>query len=164
MGKLIIFLGLLISASNSFGQLSAEQQQAKFQEEIEIEKRQADIIVYSVEAFISIGLVVCGYLFFRIRKREAENPKVEKTKEKGSIFGMLAYGLLFAVIGLVLGYFFFGQIPLVGRYVNIEVLLGDSSGNALIDMVGSAILEPIRQKILICGAVGFISGLLIGKR
>lgn len=157
MKKGIIALGLLISVSNLFGQTFAEAESQR--------QRETDIIVYSIEAFITVGFIVCGYLFYRVRKQEAENPKVIETpKAKGGIFSMLAYGVLFGVIGLVVGYFLFGQIPLVGRYVNIEVLLGDTSGNALIDMVGTAILEPIRQKILICGAVGFLSGLIIGKR
>lgn len=67
--------------------------------------------------------------------------------------------IVFAVIGLVIGYLIFGRIG--GEYVSLNAIFGANS-NAL-ESFGRKLsgLTQIKQNILISGAVGAILGLVI---
>ena len=64
----------------------------------------------------------------------------------------------FAVLGLVIGYFFFGKWG--GDYVSVKTLFsfgGNRFENTFRSMSG---LEEMRNKILTCGAIGAMVGLM----
>lgn len=66
---------------------------------------------------------------------------------------------VFAILGLVVGYGLFGK--LAGEYVSIKTLLsfgGNAFQSAFRSISG---VEEMRNKILICGAVGAVVGLLV---
>ncbi|MBI5007200.1 MAG: hypothetical protein HZB95_08725 [Nitrosomonadales bacterium] len=65
----------------------------------------------------------------------------------------------FAVLGLIVGYFFFGKWG--GEYVSLKTLFsfgGNSIQSAFRSISG---MEEMRNKILICGAIGALVGLII---
>ncbi|RMG48252.1 MAG: hypothetical protein D6723_15375 [Acidobacteria bacterium] len=68
--------------------------------------------------------------------------------------------ILFAVIGLGVGYLIFGQVH--GHYIDIESLFSTPSG--FVENIAYAALGvgKIRQHILISGVVGAIVGLFLG--
>lgn len=70
--------------------------------------------------------------------------------------------LVFAAIGLVIGYAVFGKVA--GDYVSLKRVFsfgGNAVQNAFRSISG---IEDIRNKILICGAVGALVGLLFPSR
>jgi hypothetical protein len=71
--------------------------------------------------------------------------------------------VVFAVVGLIAGYFLFGKV--LGRYVSVSLLLtGQKSGlEGIANAVRGAVLgiEEIRRNVLISGAVGAFLGLLV---
>ena len=71
----------------------------------------------------------------------------------------LSYLIIFAIIGLIVGYLFFGKIA--GEYVNLTNIFS-SSENAL-ESFGRSIsgLKEMKQNILISGGVGAILGVVI---
>jgi predicted membrane-bound spermidine synthase len=65
----------------------------------------------------------------------------------------------FAVLGLLVGYVFFGKWA--GDYVSVKTLFsfgGNSIQSAFRSISG---IEEMRNKILICGVIGALVGLLI---
>ncbi len=65
----------------------------------------------------------------------------------------------FAVFGLIVGYVFFGKWA--GDYVSLKTLFsfgGNSVQSAFRSISG---IEEMRNKILICGVIGALVGLLI---
>lgn len=72
----------------------------------------------------------------------------------------LIFILIFAVIGLVAGYFIFGQNAL-GNYVGVDKLFKFSGGE--LGKFGRNLsgIAEIRKNILISGGVGAIVGLII---
>ncbi|MCF8232402.1 MAG: hypothetical protein K9J27_09445 [Bacteroidales bacterium] len=71
----------------------------------------------------------------------------------------ISYILIFAIIGLVLGYLIFGRIQ--GEYLALDTIF--SSSENILESVGRNIagLESIKQNILISGGVGALLGLII---
>jgi uncharacterized membrane protein YciS (DUF1049 family) len=67
--------------------------------------------------------------------------------------------ILFAIIGLVLGYLIFGRIS--GEYVDIELIF--QSSESTIKSFGRKLtgITSMKQNILISGGVGAIVGLVI---
>ena len=64
----------------------------------------------------------------------------------------------FAVIGLIVGYGLFGKVA--GEYVSLKTVFS-FGGNALQSAFRSISgIEEIRNKILICGAIGALLGLV----
>ena len=65
---------------------------------------------------------------------------------------------VFAALGLVVGYVFFGKIA--GDYVSVNTLL--SSGGNVFQKAFRSIsgIEEMRNKILLCGGIGAMVGLL----
>jgi len=79
---------------------------------------------------------------------------------------MNAYKILsvtaFAAVGLIAGYIFFGKWG--GDYVSLKTLFsfgGNRFENAFRSISG---IEDMRNKILICGAVGAIVGLMVPSK
>jgi hypothetical protein len=71
-----------------------------------------------------------------------------------NIFGIA----FFAALGLIAGYAFFGKLG--GEYVSLKTLFsfgGNAIQNAFRSISG---LDEMRDKILICGAVGALFGLI----
>lgn len=67
--------------------------------------------------------------------------------------------LVFAVLGLVIGYWFFGKF--VGGHVSLSTLF-NFDGNALQSAFQSISgIEAMRNKILLCGVAGAVAGLLV---
>ena len=65
---------------------------------------------------------------------------------------------VFAVLGLIAGYIFFGKWA--GEYVSLKTLFsfgGNAFQNAFRSVSG---IEEMRNKILICGAIGAMVGVL----
>ncbi|MBU1214957.1 MAG: hypothetical protein KKF58_01690 [Gammaproteobacteria bacterium] len=74
----------------------------------------------------------------------------------------VAFLLVFAVIGLAVGYGIFGKIA--GHYVSVNSLLS-FGGNALQNAWGAVSgLTEMRNKILLCGAGGAVVGFLLASR
>lgn len=71
----------------------------------------------------------------------------------------IVYILIFAIIGLVVGYLIFGRIQ--GEYLALGTIF--SSSENVLESVGRNIagLESIKQNILISGGVGALLGLII---
>lgn len=71
----------------------------------------------------------------------------------------ITYLILFAIIGLIAGYFLFGKIG--NEYVSLKSIFGLSSNS--LESFGRKIsgLSKIKQNILISGGVGAIAGLII---
>jgi len=71
--------------------------------------------------------------------------------------------IVFAAVGLAIGYLAFGKA--LGGYVSVSLLLGAQKTGleGLANAVQGAVVgvEEIRRNILICGAVGAVVGLLI---
>lgn len=69
--------------------------------------------------------------------------------------------LILGILGLAIGYFFFGKIG--DDYVSIKTIFGSSSkvGSFLKDLTGVA---KMKQNILISGGIGALLGLIIGLR
>jgi uncharacterized membrane protein YciS (DUF1049 family) len=67
--------------------------------------------------------------------------------------------ILFAIIGLVLGYLIFGRIS--GEYVDIELIF--QSSESTIKSFGRKLtgITSMKQNILISGGVGAVVGLVI---
>lgn len=67
--------------------------------------------------------------------------------------------LVFAIIGLVVGYFIFGRIQ--GEYIALDTIF--SSSENIVESLGRDIagLESIKQNIMISGGVGALLGLII---
>lgn len=66
--------------------------------------------------------------------------------------------LVFAVIGLAIGYAVYGKVA--GEYVSLKTVFsfgGNALQNAFRSISG---IEDMRNKILICGAIGALVGLL----
>lgn len=86
-----------------------------------------------------------------------ETSKMEK--KEPSLF---IYGLIFSLVGLVIGYLIYGKVPWLGEYIRPEVFFGiNGNDDDFESMVRNAIIEPIRQKILISAIIGGIVGLVI---
>lgn len=73
---------------------------------------------------------------------------------------IVTFALVLGALGLVVGYFIFGEIA--GQYVAVDTLLG--LGDDLISRIGEAVVEisDVRRNILISGAVGVGIGILAG--
>lgn len=71
----------------------------------------------------------------------------------------ISYLIIFAIIGLIVGYLFFGKIA--GEYVELTTIF-NSSENAL-ESFGRSIsgIKEMKQNILISGGVGAILGVVI---
>lgn len=67
--------------------------------------------------------------------------------------------ILFAIIGLVLGYLIFGRIS--GEYVDISTIFKSSSG--ALESFGRKVagISKMRQNILISGGVGAVVGYIV---
>jgi len=67
--------------------------------------------------------------------------------------------IIFGILGLVVGYLFFGKIA--GEYISLQTIF-QSSGGAL-ETFGRKLsgLEDMRQNILISGGVGAVVGVII---
>lgn len=67
--------------------------------------------------------------------------------------------IIFAIIGLILGYLIFGRIA--GEYVSLDTIFQDS--NNVIEKLGRNIsgLKEMKQNILITGGAGGLLGLII---
>ena len=83
---------------------------------------------------------------------------------------MLKHGIIFMVIGLVVGYFIFGRVPLFNEYVNLKLLIFGYSletyttfSDLFVSSVINSIIEEIRQKVLVNGVFGFLVGLIYKK-
>ncbi len=65
----------------------------------------------------------------------------------------------FAVLGLIAGYAFFGKLG--GEYVSLKTLFsfgGNTLQNAFRSIAG---IDELRNKILLCGAIGAVVGALL---
>lgn len=69
------------------------------------------------------------------------------------------YILLFAIIGLVIGYLIFGRIQ--GEYLALDTIF--SSSENILESMGRNItgIESIKQNIMISGGVGAMLGLIL---
>ncbi len=70
----------------------------------------------------------------------------------------MIYIAAFAVIGLIVGYIFFGKYA--GDYMNLKTLFsfgGNRIQNAFRAIAG---IDEMRNRILLCGAIGAMVGLL----
>jgi len=69
--------------------------------------------------------------------------------------------LVLGILGLILGYLFYGKIG--GEYLSIKTLFGSTSkaGSFLKEISGIA---KIKQNIFISGGIGALIGLIIGLR
>ena len=67
--------------------------------------------------------------------------------------------ILFAIVGLILGYLIFGRIS--GEYVDISTIFHSSSG--ALESFGRKVagLTKMRQNILISGGVGAVVGYIV---
>jgi hypothetical protein len=67
--------------------------------------------------------------------------------------------LVFAIIGLILGYLIFGRIA--GEYVSLDLIFQESSN--VVEKLGRNIsgLKEMKQNILISGGAGGLLGLVI---
>lgn len=72
---------------------------------------------------------------------------------------LILFIIIFGIIGLVIGYLFFGKIA--GDYINLKTIFSVSE-NAL-QSFGRKIsgLEDIKKNILISGGIGGIIGIII---
>ena len=85
------------------------------------------------------------------------NVNIVKGELKMKIIGLL---IIFAIIGLTVGYFIFGQIN--GEFVS-PVDIFKSPDNFFSRTINNlAGIDEIRQNILISGAIGAIIGIIIG--
>jgi len=73
------------------------------------------------------------------------------------VLGLL---IIFAIIGLIVGYFIFGQFN--GEYVSPEVIFSSPDDFISKTVKNLAGIDEIRQRILISGAIGAIAGIFIG--
>jgi hypothetical protein len=80
--------------------------------------------------------------------------------EEEDVRRIVTFALVLGALGLVVGYFIFGEIA--GQYVAVDTLLG--LGDDLISRIGEAVVEisDVRRNILISGAVGVGIGILAG--
>jgi len=74
-------------------------------------------------------------------------------------------GLLLLIVGLIVGYLIFGKIG--KHYIPIDKLLGIKANNWLEDIKDTFTkpfisLGAMRTRIIICGGVGLIVGILLG--
>jgi hypothetical protein len=70
----------------------------------------------------------------------------------------MIYITAFAVIGLVVGYMFFGKYA--GEYISLKTLFsfgGNRVQNAFRAIAG---IDEMRSRVLLCGAIGAMVGLL----
>ena len=67
--------------------------------------------------------------------------------------------LVFALIGLVAGYLFFGKIA--GEYVSISTLLKPASNDLVSFGQKISGITNVRNNIAICGGIGAILGIVI---
>jgi hypothetical protein len=67
--------------------------------------------------------------------------------------------IVFGVLGLVIGYLFFGKIS--GEYIDINAIFSNSGGS--LGSFGRKVsgIQSIRQNILISGGVGGIIGVVV---
>lgn len=73
---------------------------------------------------------------------------------------IIIYAVIFAVLGLVLGYLIFGRIS--GEYIEIRAIF--TSSENILESIGRTItgLKEIKQNILISGGVGAVAGVIVG--
>lgn len=73
---------------------------------------------------------------------------------------IVLYTVIFALIGLVLGYLIFGRIA--GEYIEVRAIFTRSDN--VLESIGRTIsgLKEIKQNILISGGVGAAAGVIIG--
>lgn len=71
----------------------------------------------------------------------------------------ITYILIFAIIGLIIGYLLFGKIA--GEYVNLKTIF--SSSQNVLESFGRNIsgITSMKQNILISGGIGAILGFVI---
>jgi len=71
----------------------------------------------------------------------------------------IIYIIIFAIIGLIIGYLFFGKVA--GDYISIKAIF--SSADNPFETLGRNIsgLSKMKQNILICGGVGAVLGGII---
>lgn len=67
--------------------------------------------------------------------------------------------LLFALIGLIAGYLFFGKIA--GEYVSISTLLKPASNDLVSFGQKISGITKVRNNIAMCGGIGAILGIII---
>lgn len=94
-----------------------------------------------------------------IKKQTVQPPPPPSSSNVGRVF---LFGILFTILGLVIGYLIFGKIPVVGGYISLEALFGlQNNENIFINIIDNSFIEPIRQNIFICAAVSCGIGILI---
>ena len=78
-----------------------------------------------------------------------------KTAMKKSVI----YIVIFAIIGLIIGYLIFGRIQ--GEYLTLNTIFGNADN--VIESLGRKVagLETIKQNILISGGAGGLLGFLL---
>ena len=67
--------------------------------------------------------------------------------------------IAFAVLGLIVGYAYFGKWA--GEYVSLKTLFSLAATHSSDAFHSISGIEEMRNKILICGAIGALVGLLI---
>lgn len=95
-----------------------------------------------------------------IRKQTSQPTSPEPSSSNvGRIF---LFGILFTILGLIIGYLIFGKIPFIGGYIGLDALFGlQNNENVFINIIDNSFIEPIRQNIFICAAVSCGIGVLI---
>lgn len=95
-------------------------------------------------------------------KSQSQNQSELKSNQ---IINIIKFAVVFAIIGIIVGYFIYGKYPITGKFIRIEILFGlksfNSYDNFFIDMFSNVIIEAIRQKVLISGVVGSIIGIIV---
>lgn len=71
----------------------------------------------------------------------------------------LIYILVFAIIGLIIGYLIFGRIE--GEYLALNTIFSDADN--VIESLGRKVagLETIKQNIMISGGAGVLVGIIL---
>ena len=94
--------------------------------------------------------------------RQHTNQQTQPQTSSSNVGRIFLFGILFTILGLVIGYLIYGKIPIVGGYIKLEALFGlQNNENIFINIIDNSFIEPIRQSIFICGAVSWGIGILI---
>ncbi|WP_439183279.1 hypothetical protein [Carboxylicivirga taeanensis] len=71
----------------------------------------------------------------------------------------IIYVVVFAVLGLMIGYLFFGKIA--GEYISVSTLIKPASNELLAFGQKLSGVDKIRSNIAICGGIGAVIGIII---